>query len=210
MARPTTKRERAYHRNGILDLFKNFRQRWKLIALAFVLSTNNVDVCRAEKQAESWEQQVKRGNQYRDRGRLTDARKYYFSAVKILEKQDIQDIRMALVLHDIAETYRTESKFHEARLNDVRCNSIYKREIAAHQLGYEYASKKPVKIEEGSLRPHCYLCHENWKVVPVRYGEGSGYEGEVPAESDLKFTHKPGGREYCDQRWYCRDCHQSF
>ncbi len=175
------------------------------LAISFILPA-----IAADKKQDSWEEIVKRGNVYFERDRTPDARRYYQMALKILIKLNAKDIRKAIVLHNIAETYRREQNYYEARMDDLQSSEIYKQEINNHQLGREYSSKKPISIEAGSLRPACYLCHENWKVVPILYGESTGYVGEPPAESEWKFTHKPGGKEISDQRWYCRDCHQAF
>ena len=181
-----------------------------LLAACTFLSTTNSLANSAEQKGPTWEELVLKGTEYRERSRYAPARKYYDSALRVQEKQKIEDIRRALVLHDIAETYRAETKWHEARVNDMLAHSIYAREIKDKQLGYEYSSKKPVSVHGGSLRPACYICHENWKVVPILYGESTGYDGETPEESDWKFTHKPGGAQIGDQRWYCRECQQSF
>lgn len=157
-----------------------------------------------------WEELTIKGNDYRDRGRFFDARRIYESALKMEDKLDIHDLRRALILHDIAETYRGETNFYRAKMTEVEAHAIYKEEIKNKQLGYEYSSKKSVTVTPGSLRPACYLCHENWKVVPMLYGENTGYSGEIPEESSSDFTHKHGGKELGDQRWYCRECHQSF
>jgi hypothetical protein len=164
------------------------------------------------KKVEGWEPFVLKGNQYLlERSRSSDARKYYQQALKLLEKEHIDDLRKAIVLNDIAETYRLETKPYPARLQELRAGAIYKREIDDHQLGYEYSSKTPIDTESGGLRPHCYICHENWKVVPILYGKGNGYPNEaVPNEEDASYTHKPGGPVWGDQRWYCKECHQSF
>lgn len=159
---------------------------------------------------ELWENFVIEGNEYRERDRQGDARRLYQRALKILEKENVTDLRKAIVLHDIAECYRAETKWHPAQLAAIESHGIYSREIAKKQLGYEYGEKKPIKLESGSLKPACYLCHENYKVVPILYGKDTGYSGEPPPESDWAFTHKPGGPTYMDQRWYCRECHQSF
>ncbi len=193
----------------------NHRSEKNSLALLFVLClilahSAGLTSWAAESKADNWEALVRKGNLYRDRDRMPDARRYYQSAIHILEKKGLADIRTAIVFHDIAETYRGETKYYQARMEELKASEIYKQEIKDHLLGREYSSKKPIEIEAGSLRPACYLCHENWKVVPILYGEKNGYAGEAPAESDWKFTHKPGGTEYSDQRWYCRDCHQAF
>jgi hypothetical protein len=164
----------------------------------------------AKPKSGSWESWVLRGNEYRDRGRSPNAIRNYATALKILEKQGIDDLRKAIVQNNIAEVYRADNNKYAACMWEVRATTIYKREIDNHQLGYEYASRAPIDFNSGSLRPMCYLCHENWKVVPVLYGKSSGYTGEVPSEDDPAFTHKPGGAAQGDQRWYCRDCRQTF
>jgi hypothetical protein len=158
----------------------------------------------------SWEELVLKGNEYRDRSRSSDAQRCYIAALKVIEKQGIDDIRKAIVLNNQADIYRIEDNRYRARLHEQHSALIYRREIEHHQLGYEYSSDQPVDFSSGSLRPLCYLCHENWKVVPLLYGPGTGYDGEVPSEDDAAFTHKPGGPVRGDQRWYCRDCHQAF
>ena len=157
-----------------------------------------------------WEELVKRGNNYMMRDRMPEARKYYRDALKILEDKKCDDLRKAVVLHDLAETYRFENNWHEARMNDVDSSAIYQRELSNNLLGGEYAHTKDFKVEPGSLRPACLVCHENWKVVPIQYGAKTGYDGPVPPDSDPAFTHKPGGIHIGDQRWYCRACHQPF
>ncbi len=164
----------------------------------------------SEKRKASFEELVLKGNEYRMHDHTADARRFYEDALKLLDKEGIHDMRRALVLYDIAETYRADQKYVPARMREVESSSIYKKEIKHNQLGREYSSTEPVKQESGSLRPACYLCHENWKVVPIIYGEKHGYEGQVPDESDWKYTHKPGGKHISDQRWYCRQCHQAF
>jgi hypothetical protein len=161
--------------------------------------------------AGSWEGLCIRGNNSHEQGRAPDARKNYYAALKILEKEHANDLRLAILLNNIAETYRIENNRMQARITELRAADIYKREIQAHRLGYEYSCQKPIDFNSGSLRPYCYLCHENWKVVPILYGNSTGYDGDqVPSEDDAAFTHKPGGAVWCDQRWYCRECHQSF
>lgn len=159
----------------------------------------------------AWQEQVKEANLDFEKGRYSQARKLYQLALKQLEKEGCSDLRKAIVLHDIAMTYRAQTKFVEARLSELESNAIYKKEIKHNQLGREYMSKKSIKnFSAGSLRPVCYLCHENWKVVPLLYGEDDGYGGDIPDESEPSFTHKPAGAVHGDQRWYCRDCKQSF
>lgn len=158
----------------------------------------------------TWEMLVKRGNDYMARDRMPDARKFYRLALKILEDQQCDDLRKAVVLHDLAETYRFDSNWHQARMNDLLSSAIYQKEVEKGQLGPEYSHKNPVQINSGSLRPACLVCHENWKVVPILYGTKTGYDGPVPKDSDPAFTHKPGGDQHCDQRWYCKACHQNF
>lgn len=158
----------------------------------------------------TWEMLVKRGNDYMARDRMPDARKFYRMALKILEDQQCDDLRKAIVLHDLAETYRFDSNWQGARMNDLLSSAIYQKEIEKGQLGPEYSHKNPLQIDSGSLRPACYICHENWKVVPILYGKDTGYEGAVPHDGHPSFTHKPGGDQHCDQRWYCKTCHQSF
>ena len=160
--------------------------------------------------ADSWQTWTLKGNEYRERACSDAALRSYHAALKVLEKQNNNDIRRAIVLNNMAETYRIEGKQYQARLLEMHADTIYREEISAHRLGYEYAGKKPIDFNSGSLRPMCYLCHENWKVVPILYGTSTGYDGEVPAEDDAAYTHKPGGSEYGDQRWYCRNCHQAF
>lgn len=165
---------------------------------------------KAEPPPLTWEILVKRGNDYMARDRMPDARKFYRLALKILEDQQCDDLRKAIVLHDLAETYRFDSNWQGARMNDLLSSAIYQKEIEKGQLGPEYSHKNPVQINSGSLRPACLICHENWKVVPIHYGPKTGYDGAVPHDSDPAFTHKPGGEQHCDQRWYCKTCHQNF
>ena len=182
-----------------------------ILALLFIVGISiftPVTSFSAEK--ENWELLVIQGNEYRDRDRQDDARRLYLRALKILEKDNVLDLRKAIVLHNIAESFRAETKWHPAAMYDIQSHSIYKSEIEKHVLGYEYGEKKPIVVEAGSLKPACYLCHENYKVVPIRYAKDTGYKGEAPPESDWAFTHKPGGPDYLDQRWYCRECHQAF
>ncbi len=179
-----------------------------LIALTLFGSVNPA-TC-APKEKEKWELLVVQGNEYRARDRQSDAIRLYERALKLLEKEGVSDLRKAIVLHNIAECYRVETKWHPAQMADIESHGIYKREIQKHVLGYEYAEKKALVVEGGSLKPACYLCHENYKVVPILYGKDTGYQGEPPPESDWAFTHKPGGPNYLDQRWYCRECHQEF
>lgn len=181
-----------------------------ILALASMLALNSLIAFAAEKKSSGWEALVLEGNELRDREHLPDARRVYQSALKVLDKQNVFDIRRALILHNMADTCRTETNFHQARMLDMQSAEIYKQEIKNHQLGYEYSSQKPVSLSSGSLRPACYICHENWKVVPILYGKTSGYPGETPPDSDDSYTHKPGGPEFGYERWYCRDCHQSF
>lgn len=159
---------------------------------------------------ESWEALVVQGNEYRTRDRVSDAIRLYERALKVLEKENVSDLRKAIILHNIAECYRVETKWHPAQMADIESHGIYSREIGRRSLGYEYSEKKPIILQQGSLKPACYLCHENYKVVPILYGKDNGYNGEPPAESDWAYTHKPGGPTYLDQRWYCRECHQEF
>jgi hypothetical protein len=178
------------------------------LLIAFLLITAPSRVFSAEQ--ENWEVLVKQGNEYRMRERQSDAIRLYQRALKILEKENASDLRKAIVLHNIAECYRVETKWHPAQMADIASHGIYKREMERRSLGYEYSEKKPIVLDQGSLKPACYLCHENYKVVPILYGKDTGYKGEPPAESDWAYTHKPGGPIYLDQRWYCRECHQEF
>ncbi|MBX9688936.1 MAG: tetratricopeptide repeat protein [Candidatus Obscuribacterales bacterium] len=197
-----------------MSAFKNKKKLialWlKITATCLALTSSAQAAKDADKDLDAWISLVRKGNEYMERGRTNDARKFYSLALKLVEKRSIQDIRKALILHDLADAFRTETKFHEAKMLEVEANSIYKKEIADHQLGNEYSSKKPMDLSAGSLKPACLLCHENWKVVPITYGESTGYDGETPEESDWKFTHKPGGSQIGVQRWYCRECHQAF
>lgn len=164
----------------------------------------------AKKVEPTWEVLVKKGNIYMARERMPDARKLYRQALKVLEDQNCMDLRKAIVLHDLAETYRVDSNWHAARLHDLKSSAIYQHEIENNQLGSEYSHSNPVKVDAASLKPACPVCHENWKVVPIHYGKSSGYPDAVPHDSSPSYTHKPGGEQVGDQRWYCRVCHQSF
>ena len=181
-----------------------------LLAILLLSSQILLEAQSKGKHEPTWEEMTIKGNEYRERNKFFEARRNYEVALKIEDKLDIHDLRRAIILHDIAESYRGETNFYRAKMTEVESHAIYKEEIKNRQLGYEYTSKKPIQMHSGSLRPACYLCHENWKVVPILYGESTGYDGEIPEESSSDFTHKHGGKEPADQRWYCRECRQSF
>lgn len=151
-----------------------------------------------------------KGNQYEERVRLDDAIEYYLQAIEILEKQNIDDIRAAVVYKDIAAAYAGDLKPHMAKIYENKSAEIYKREIEEGKLGAEYTQTDNLDPLFITLRPACPLCHLIKGVVPLRFGADTGYSGTQPAESSAKFTHKPAGEEISDERWYCKSCKQMF
>lgn len=163
----------------------------------------------ATRVAPRWEALVKKANAEFERGRYHPANRLYRSALAILERQGAYDIRLAIVMKDIGRVQHTLMNNPSARLWDGKAAVIYKHEIDTHQLGGEYSTTGTADASQ-RLRPACPVCHENFHVIPIHFGDGTGYEGPVPSESDVRFTLKPAPRDVSEERWYCKGCKQLF
>jgi hypothetical protein len=186
-----------------------------LIALLFLailsfVGTVNIPSAEAAKTVPRWEPLVQQANIDFERGRYWAAIRQYKSALGLLERQGAYDLRNAVVMKNIARVYHTTIKHEAARLWDGKAAVLYKHELDTKQLGAEYSSKETPELSGLKLRPACPLCHENHRVIPLHLGEGTGYEGPVPAESDPKFIHKPAPGDVHEERWYCKACKQTF
>lgn len=179
-------------------------------ALILVLSIVSTPAALAAKVAPQWESIVKQANIEVGRGRYPQALKGYKTALSILENQGAYDIRTAVVMKNIARMYRSQMKQSAARLWDGKAAIIYQNEIDENQLGSEYLQKETPDLTGQRLRPACPLCHENHRVIPIHFGPGSGYDGAVPPESDVRFNKKPATKDVLEERWYCKNCQQMF
>jgi hypothetical protein len=181
-----------------------------MLATLSSLSTICAPHAEAAKPEPRWEPLVKQANVEFERGRYGTAMRLYKSALGMLEKQGAYDLRSAVVMKNIARVYHTTIKPEAARLWDGKAALLYKHELDNKQLGGEYSTKETAELSGLKLRPACPLCHENHRVVPLHLGDGTGYEGPVPAESDPRFIHKPATSDIHEERWYCKACKQSF
>ncbi len=177
-----------------------------IIAISVTVFT---PVARATHVIERWEPIVKQANLELDHGRYHPALHLYKTALGILEKQGAYDIRSAVVMKDMARVYRILMNRSLAKLWESKAALVYKEEIDKNQLGSEY-SRQETELVGQRLRPACPVCHDNFKVVPIHLGEGTGYDGPVPAETDPRFVQKPAAKDTTEERWYCKGCKQDF
>lgn len=166
--------------------------------------------CQAKKPEVSWESLVRSGNDYRDRARFKDAIKCYLDAAKIIEKQEIDDLRAAILYKDIATAYSAELKPHLVRIYENRSAEIYKRELENGHLGKEYSATENQDPAFITLRPACPLCSKINKVVPLHYKHGIESSGSSVTGSGDRFPKKVLEGDASEERWYCQSCKQMF